>query len=122
MDTKQVTRPALWAYAYEIVPPQAADRLRTILALLDHEHWDAQLEARKWSGKVVSEQQVTHILIVSDGAEQDREINRKLAAEFKKLQVGFAITASMLVADDATPGTAGAAPTHSSHEGKEKPA
>ena len=121
MDAKQVTRP-LWAYAYELVPPQPEERLRTIRALLDHEHWDAQLEARTWRGNVVAEQQVTHILVVSDGAEQDRAINRKLAAEFKQLQVGFSITAPMAVADDATTGTAGAASTKSFTEGKEKPA
>ena len=120
MDAKQVTRP-LWAYAYEIVPPQPEDRLRTIRALIEHEHWDAQLEARTWRGNVVAEQQVTHILVVSDGAEQDREINRKLAAELKQLNVGFLITAPMAVADDATPGSGDAVLTKSSLE-KEKPA
>jgi len=120
MDAKKVTPPALWAYGYEIKPPQPEERLRAIKALLDHEHWDAQLQARTWRGKVVVEKQVTHILVVSDAAEQDREINRKLAAELKALNVGFSMTAPMPVADDATHGPADAVLTQSS-EGTEKP-
>lgn len=91
----------LWAYAYQIVPPQAEDRLRTIKTLLDHERADAQRGARTWVGRVVLEQQMTHILVVSDSPEQNREVNRKLEAALKELKAGFSMTAPMTVADDA---------------------
>lgn len=93
----------IWAYAYQILPPQAADRLRAIQTLLDHEHADAQRGARTWGGRVVLEQEVTLILVVSDSPEQNREINRKLEAELKALQAGFSITAPMAVEDDPRP-------------------
>ena len=105
MALKKRTPPAkpVWAYAYQILPPQAEDRLHTIKTLLDKENADAQRAARTWAGRVVVEQQVTHILVVSDSPEQNREVNRRLEAELKELQAGFSITAPMAVADDAAP-------------------
>jgi len=95
-----------WTYAYEIVPPQAEERLGTIKTLLAHEHWDAQRGARTWVGRVVLEQRVTHILVVSDGPEQDREVNRRLEAALRELEVGFSITAPLAVVEDSTPASA----------------
>ena len=93
----------IWAYAYEIVPPQAELRLRAIRTLLDQEHSDATLRARTWEGRLVRQQQISHIMVVSDSPDQDREVNRRLEAELKELQAGFSLTAPMAVADDATP-------------------
>ncbi|HWZ27605.1 MAG TPA: hypothetical protein VNX15_03535 [Gemmatimonadales bacterium] len=89
----------LWAYAYQIQPPQAEPRLRGIKALLDHEHGDAQRGARTWTGRLVLDALMTHILVVSDGPEQNREVNRKLEAELAGLKAGFALTAPMPVVD-----------------------
>jgi len=90
---------AVWAYGYQIIPPQSEERLRTIKQLLASEHSEAKRGARTWRGKVVLEEKVTHILVVSDSAEQDRDINRKLEAELNALQVGFSRTASLAVED-----------------------
>jgi hypothetical protein len=87
----------IWAYAYEIVPPQAEDRLRTVKTLLDDENSGARLGGGTWTGRVVREQQITHILVVSDSPEQDREVNRKLEAELTELKAGFRLTAPMAV-------------------------
>jgi len=67
MPDKKFTRPpkTIWAYAYQILPPQGAERLRAITTLLDHAHTEAQRDARTWTGRVVVEEQVTHILIDS---------------------------------------------------------
>jgi hypothetical protein len=91
----------IWTYAYQIVPPQAEHRLHTIKRLLDDEHAAAHRGARTWTARVVLEQQVTHILVVSDSPEQSREVNRKLETEFNELSVGFSMTAPMAVADGA---------------------
>ena len=91
----------IWAYAYEIVPPQPEDRLRAIKALLDDEHSAARRAARTWAGSVVLEQQMTHILVVSDSPEQNHEVNARLEAELKELKAGFSLTAPMAVDDPA---------------------
>lgn len=102
MIDKRKIRPLkpVWAYAYQIVPPQPEDRLRAITALLDDENSDARRGARNWSGRVVVEQQITHILVVSDTPEQDGEANQRLEAKLKELNAGFAITVPMSVEDD----------------------
>ncbi len=93
----------LWAYAYEIVPPQAEDQLNAIRVLLETEHSDARRAARTWTGKLVSEQRVTHLLVVSDSADQSREVNRRLEGRLTQLRAGFSVTAPMVLADDEAP-------------------
>jgi hypothetical protein len=90
-----------WAYAYRIVPPQAEDQLRAIQTLLDREHSEARRGARTWEGRFVHEEQITHILVVSDSPDQDREVNRRLGVALNELKAGFLLTAPMAVADDA---------------------
>jgi hypothetical protein len=91
----------IWAYAYQILPPQGAERLRAIKSLLDHAHTEAQRDARTWTGRVVVEEQVTHILIVSDSPEQNHEVNQRLEAKLQELNAGFSITVPVAVVDDA---------------------
>ncbi len=88
---------ALWAYAYQIDPPQAAAGMALIRALLDEENGEARRGVRKWSARLVVEPQVTHVLIVSDSPELSHEANRRLEAELKASGVGFSVTVPMLV-------------------------
>jgi hypothetical protein len=101
-NTKDTPTPKMvWAYAYQILPPQPAARLHSIKTLLDHAHTEAQRDARTWTGRVVVEDQVTHILIVSDSPEQNHEVNRKLEAKLQELNAGFSITVPIAVAEEA---------------------
>jgi hypothetical protein len=50
-----------------------------------------------WSGRLVREQRVTHILVVSDSPEADGEINERLEAGLGELHAAFARSAPMLV-------------------------
>lgn len=100
----------MWAYAYQILPPQTADRLGSIQKTLDHAHADAQRDARTWTARVVLEQQITHILVVSDSPEQNQEVNSRLEATLKELEARFAVTAPMAVAVDAPAAQDTAAP------------
>lgn len=93
----------LWAYAYEIVPPQGEDQLNAIRTLLEKAHSEAQRAARTWTGKLVCEQQVTHILVVSDSPDQRREVNRRLEGRLKQVKAGFSLTVPMALADDEAP-------------------
>lgn len=85
----------VWVYAYKLSPPQAVARLPTIQPLLDDALAVAKTESRTWAGTVVLEEQVTHILVVSDSPEQNHEGNRKLESELQQLGAGFSITAPM---------------------------
>lgn len=100
-DTKRTPTPkTVWAYAYQILPPQPAARLHAIRTLLDHAHTEAQRGERTWTGRVVVEDQITHILIVSDSPEQNHEANRRLEAKLQELNAGFSITVPIAVVEE----------------------
>lgn len=86
----------LWAYVYDIELPRSEDARRTIQALLDRERAESR-GLRTWGGRVVVENGVTRILIVSDSPSQDRDVNRRLAAELIGRSAAFAITESVLI-------------------------
>lgn len=94
----------IWAYAYQIVPPQTKSRLRAVRALLDQEHSAAQQGSRTWAGRLILGAQMTRILIVSDSLERSREVNQRLEAELELLEVDFSVTEPV-----ALPGNAAAA-------------
>ncbi len=102
MTDDRGSRPrTLWTYAYQIEPPQVEERLRSVRTLLEDVHAHARRGARTWVGRLVTEERVTHILVVSDSADRGRGVNSKLEAELKKLRVSFSITAAMQIADGA---------------------
>ena len=90
----------MWAYGYQITPPQSEERLAAIQALLDHEHTEAKSRARTWEGRFVHEEAVTHILVVSDDPDQHQAVNQKLEAALTAIEAGYSITAALAVADD----------------------
>lgn len=90
----------LWAYTYQIVPPQTKGRLRGIKALLDQEHRAAKDASRTWAGKVIHGARMTSILIVSDRPEPNQELNQRLEAELNHLKVSFSRTDPAALPDD----------------------
>lgn len=104
METNGPNAPkTLWAYAYEIVPPKTADHMKVIEAFLEEEHAQARATARMWRGQLVCEEQVTHILVVSDTPEQDSEVNLRLERRLMALRAGFSRTAPMQLSGDDDP-------------------
>jgi hypothetical protein len=83
---------AVWAYGYEIDPPVALDRLGTIESLVEEEHASAKVGERTWQGRLVVDEKVTHILVVSDTPDQDLDVNRRLEAELKRLNALFLVS------------------------------
>jgi len=92
---------SLWAYAYQLVPPQPSSRLGTIRALLHDETAAARGSARTWAGRLVLERRATHILIVSDTPVRDQSINLQLEAELARLAAPFSVTEPLAVASHA---------------------
>lgn len=98
-------RKPVWAYVYQIHPPQPESALASVRMLLDREHAVSTDGAGSWEGRLVVEELVTHILVVSDNPDQTRETNRELEAELAKLTAAFKITAPLAIAEDeSTPG------------------
>ena len=71
-----------------------------IRTLLEEEHLRARRASRTWAGTLVSEQQVTHILVVSDSPDQRRAINRQLETRLKQLKATFSLGPPVAVAAD----------------------
>jgi hypothetical protein len=92
----------LWAYAYQLLPPRATDHMSGILELVDQENADAQRNARSWTARLVAEPQVTHVLVLSDTPDLDREMNRRLEARLRELDVRFTVTLPLRV-DEPSP-------------------
>lgn len=90
----------LWAYGYQLVPPIRRDRLTGMRAILDAGHTEARARAQVWEGRFVNGDRITHILVVSGTPAQDRDINRRLEAELRRLDAGYSVSLSAEVARD----------------------
>jgi hypothetical protein len=86
-------------YAYEFGRPPPEDQLGAIRAFLDEEHSAARRADRTWTGKLVCDGQLTHILVVSDTPDQSREVNRQIERQLSRLQAVFSLTAPMVLDD-----------------------
>lgn len=93
----------VWAYGYEITPPQSQARLRTLRNLLDRKQSEAREGPQSWQCRFVFEPKVTHILVVSDSPRQDHEFNRHLEAALREMKVGFSLTAPLAVPAEPIP-------------------
>src|SRR5881628_3244280 len=82
----------LWAYSYQLDPPQPEPRLAKVKTLLRRARLAAQRDGRLWTGQIVVEAHITHILIVTDAPDEVRAVDRAIDAELKRLKMGFAVT------------------------------
>jgi hypothetical protein len=80
-----------WVYSYQIEPPEAHTRFTKIKSLLASAHAAAARATRMWTGRIVVEMRVSHILIVSDSPSRQRAVNRALEAELKRLRLRFLV-------------------------------
>lgn len=91
----------LWAYTYALLPPQPADRLKSLRALLAREHAAATRRSGVWEGRLVADERISHILVLSDTPELTMEANERVEGELKSLDAGFELTVPMAVLPDA---------------------
>lgn len=75
--------------------------MKAIRGLLERENGNAKREDRRWTGRLVSEEQITHLLIVSADPDLDFEINQKLESELKALGIEFHVSIPMPLAGGA---------------------
>ena len=83
---------ARWMYAYELNPPQPEPRFRKIRTLLRRAQAAARRGGRLWTGRIVLETSITHILVVTDNPGQVRDVDRAIEDELKQLKMNFALT------------------------------
>ena len=94
MVPKRQRRPAQarWVYAYELNPPQPEPQFRRIRTLLRRAQLAAQRGGRLWTGRIVVETNITHILVVTDKPGQVHDVDRAIEVELKSLNMDFALT------------------------------
>ena len=83
---------ARWMYAYELNPPQPEPRFKKIRTLLRRARAAAHRSGRLWTGRIVLETNITHILVVTDNPGQVNALDRAIEAELKQLNMDFALT------------------------------
>ncbi|HYU00301.1 MAG TPA: hypothetical protein VEK85_07985 [Gemmatimonadales bacterium] len=88
---RQQAAPQHWVYAYQLEPPQPDARFHKIKALLGKAHMAARRAARMWTGRIVVETRVSHILVVSDSPSRQRAVNRALEKELRRLGLRFLV-------------------------------
>jgi hypothetical protein len=81
-----------WVYAYELNPPQPEPQFKKIQVLLRRAQLAAQRGGRLWTGRIVLETNITHILVVTDNPAQVPDVDRAIEAELKQLNMKFALT------------------------------
>jgi hypothetical protein len=81
-----------WVYAYELNPPQPEPRLGKIRALLRRAQLVARRGGRLWTGRIVLETNITHILVVTDHPGQVHDVDRAIEGELRHLDMDFALT------------------------------
>ena len=91
--------PLIWAYTYRLVPPQPAERLKSVRALLDREHAVAGQRDGTWEGRLVVDERISHILVLSDSPDLELEANRKLEAQLRSLDADYVLTVPMPLVD-----------------------
>lgn len=93
MVPKQRPRtPKSWAYAYQLIPPQPEPRLARVKTLLGRARRAAERDGLLWTGQIVMETHITHILVVTNAPHEVRAVDQAIEAELKRLKMGFTIT------------------------------
>lgn len=80
-----------WVYAYELDPPQPEPRFKRIRALLSRARAAARRSGSLWTGRIIVESSITHILVVTDDPGEVREIDRAIEKELHRLNMDFAL-------------------------------
>lgn len=85
----------LWVHGYEMIPPHQAERMAAIRGLLDQENSGAARQDRNWTARLVTEETVTHVLIVTASPDENRDINQRLESQMRALGFSFHVSVPM---------------------------
>lgn len=89
--------PVIWAYAYRLEPPQLASRLKSVKALLEREHRSAKERDGTWEGRLIVDDRVSHILVLSDTPDLSGTSNQRLEEALRGVQARYILTVPMVV-------------------------
>ena len=92
LPKQRLRAPESWAYAYQLNPPQPEPRFAKLKMLLRRARQAARRDGHLWTGRIVMEDRITHILVVTDAPNEVRAVDRAIGTELKRLKIGFAIT------------------------------
>ena len=98
--------PIIWAYTYRLEPPQPPARLKAVKVLLEREHAAAAARAGTWEARLVTDDRVSHIFVLSDSPDITSEPNRRLEIALQSIDARFSLTVPMIVpldGDEAVP-------------------
>ncbi len=90
----------IWAYSYRLVPPLPVAQLRKVKALLEQEHRDAVKRDATWEGRLVVDERIAHILVLSDTPDLDLAANHRIEAALRAVDAGYAVTVPLAVPNE----------------------
>lgn len=82
------------------MPPQPSERLQVIRALIAQEQQEPAARSGKWEDRLVTDERVADILVVSDSPMMDRDVNRRIEAALRALDATFAVSGPMAIDDE----------------------
>jgi hypothetical protein len=94
------SHPVIWAYTYKLTPPLSVAKLRDIKVLLASEQAAAKSRAGTWEARFVSDERISHILVLSDSPNLELDANRNLERALRNINAFYILTVPMIVADD----------------------
>lgn len=100
----------VWTYTYRLDPPQSAERLRAVKALLEQERIEARDGTGTFDARLVTDERITDILVVSDSPRVDHPLNASIERALRILGAGFERTAPFAIDGEAPPVSAAPAP------------
>ncbi len=93
----------VWVYGYEMIPPHHDELVMTIRRFLRRENSKAKKEDVNWTARLITAEQMTHVLIVSSDPHSDLELNQKLEAKLTALGIAFQPAVPMPIGETPQP-------------------
>lgn len=92
-------RPVIWAYTYKLSPPLSVAKLHEVQLLLEKEKVAAKARSGTWEARFVTDERISHILVLSDSPDLELEANRNLEQALRTLDAYYNLTVPMIVLD-----------------------
>lgn len=76
--------------------------MRKIRAVLERERRDAVQRQGTWEARLVADERIAHILILTDSPDLSSDVHHRIAAELLALEARFSVTVPLALVDDAS--------------------
>jgi hypothetical protein len=92
-----IARPVIWAYTYKLSPPLSVEKFREVKLVLEKERDAAKARSGTWEARLVADERISHILVLSDSPDLETDANRNLEQALKSLNAYYNLTVPMVV-------------------------